>query len=51
MPFIADRQTLADLGIITRDDKTPELFRFYDRTETPGGQRKLFRILRNLFCR
>lgn len=47
MPFISDRQTLSDLGIINRDDKTPELFHYYDRTVTPGGQRKLFKLLRN----
>lgn len=45
MSFITDRQTIFDIGVFMQNEKTPELFRFYDRTETPGGQRKLFKIL------
>jgi DNA mismatch repair protein MutS len=49
MSFKVDSQTTADLNLFSRNEKTPSLFRFYNRTETKGGQELLHKIISTPF--
>ncbi len=49
MAFRIDKQTLSDIELFSRNEKTPSIFGFYNRTATIGGQEQLYKIIRSPF--
>ena len=49
MAFWFDKQTLTDIELFSKNEKTPSLFAYYNRTVTIGGQEKLYKVINSPF--